>query len=296
MDYEEISYQRVDQAALITLDRPKVLNAVNDRMRVELLDAFDRIDADDRVRVGIVTGRGRAFCSGADVSEGAETFDLTGKERPAGSDTAGKKSAIGSVPWNTSGQLVARLFSLTKPVIAAINGPAIGLGATLPLPMDIKLVSETASLSFIFTRRGLVPEGGSSWFLPRLVGMNRAAEWIYSGKSVSAREALESGLVRSMHRPGDLVTAALELATDLATDTSPVAVALSRQLLWRMLVADHPMEANRADARANFFLGATDEVREGVQAFIDRRSPQFTLSTQRDLPNIFPGWVDPQFY
>jgi enoyl-CoA hydratase/carnithine racemase len=279
--YEQIDYQVEDRIATITLDRPKSLNAFTARMMHELIDAFDRVDADDDVRAVIVTGRDRAFCAGADLSGGGQTFDHGG-EGP-------------SVHRDGGGQVTLRIFECLKPVIAAINGPAVGVGVTMTLPMDIRLASETARFGFVFARRGIVPEAASSWFLPRLVGISQAAEWVYTGRVFDAPEALKGGMVRSLHSPDELLPAARTLATEIASQTSAVSVALARQMMWRMLGASHPMDAHRADSRAIYWTGQSDDAREGIASFLEKRPAHFTDQVSKGLPEAFPGWEQPEF-
>ena len=281
MEYEQIDYTVEDGVATVTLDRPDALNAFTAQMMHELLDAWDRIDDDDDVRAVIVTGRGRGFCAGADLSAGKETFN-------AGADQ-------GHVPRDGGGRVTLRIFDSTKPVIAAINGPAVGVGATMTLPMDIRLASTAARFGFVFARRGLVPEACSSWFLPRAVGISRAAEWVCTGRVFGAEEALAGGLVRSLHAPDDLLPAARAIAEEIATTTSPVSVALSRQMLWRMLGASHPMEAHRVDSRGIAVRGRSADTREGITSFLEKRPPQFPGLVSEGLPEIFPDWEEPVF-
>ncbi len=285
MEYTEITYDVADRIATVTLNRPDHLNAFTNQMMREVIDAFDRIDADDEVRAVIVTGAGRGFCAGADLSGGGDTFS------GGGSDV---QTSVG-VPRDGGGLVALRIFGCTKPVIAAINGPAVGVGVTMTLPMDIRLASHTAKFGFVFARRGIVPEACSSWFLPRVVGISRAAEWCYTGRVFPASEALEAGLVRSTHAPDDLVPAAREIAAEIAAHTAPVSVALTRQMLWRMLGASHPMEAHRVDSRGIQVRGASADAREGVLSFLEKRAPQFPMKVSDGLPDIFPGWVEPDF-
>jgi enoyl-CoA hydratase/carnithine racemase len=283
--YQTISLQVEDGIATLTLDRPDQLNAFTSRMQHELIDAFDRTDADDEARVVIVTGRGRAFCAGADLSAGGETFA-----------TSGEASTVGVGQRDGGGQVVLRIFESTKPVIAAINGPAVGVGITMTLPMDIRLAAEDARIGFVFTRRGIIPEACSSWFLPRVVGINRAAEWVYTGRVFPAAEALEAGLVRSLHPGGELLDAAGAIGREIADNTAPVSVALSRLMMWRMLGADHPMEAHRVDSRGILERGRSDDAREGVTAFLEKRPARFPLRVSAGLPDIFPDWEPPDFH
>ena len=280
--YEAIALEVSDGVATITLDRPEKLNAFTARMQHELIDAFDRTDETDEVRAVIVTGRGRGFCAGADLSAGGETFAARGE-------------AVGVGRRDGGGQVVLRIFESKKPVIAAINGPAVGVGITMTLPMDVRLASDDARMGFVFSRRGLVPEACSSWFLPRVVGISRAAEWVFTGRVFGAEEALAGGLVRSLHRPDDLMAAAMELAREIADNTAPVSVALSRQMLWRMLGAEHPMEAHRVDSRGILVRGSSDDAREGVTAFLEKRPARFPMAVSDGLPDIFPDWEQPEF-
>jgi enoyl-CoA hydratase/carnithine racemase len=287
MDYSEILYDVDEGIATITLHRPERMNAFTGTMMNEVIDAFDRIDADDDVRVAIVTGAGsRAFCAGADLGSGGETFAR------GGSDI---QTDVG-VPRDGGGMVALRIFECTKPVIGAINGAAVGVGVTMTLPMDIRLASDTARFGFVFARRGIVPEACSSWFLPRVVGISTAAEWCYSGRLFPASEALERGLVRSVHGPDELVPAAREIAREIADNTAPVSVALTRQMLWRMLGASHPMEAHRVDSRGIQSRGASADAREGVESFLEKRPPVYPVRVSDGLPDIFPDHVAPDFH
>jgi enoyl-CoA hydratase/carnithine racemase len=282
-DHEQISSELADGVLTITLNRPERLNAWTATMGRELIEAFDRADADDEVRAIIVTGAGRGFCAGADLAGGGETFDYRarGLEDP--------------VPRDNGGQFTLRIFESTKPVIAAINGPAVGVGATMTLPMDIRIAADDARMGFVFTRRGIVPEACSSWFLPRVVGISRAMEWVATGRVFSAKEALEGGLVRSLHPAGELLDAANAIAREIAENTAPVSVALARQLMWRMLGAEHPMIAHRADSRGMLARGQSADAVEGVTAFLEKRPARFPDLVSDGLPNIMPGWRSPEF-
>ncbi|MEY2446149.1 MAG: hypothetical protein QOE00_2729 [Ilumatobacteraceae bacterium] len=285
MEHTQILYEVADHVATITLNRPEQLNAFTTRMMRELIDAFDRVDADDDVRAVIVTGAGRAFCAGADLSAGGATFARGGSE---------EQTAAG-VPRDGGGMVSLRIFECVKPVIAAINGPAVGVGITMTLPMDIRLVSTTAKIGFVFARRGIVPEACSSWFLPRLVGISQALEWCYSGAVFGADEALAGRLVRSVHEPHDLLPAARAIALQIAEQTSPVSVALTRRMLWSMLTADHPMEAHRMDSRAILQRGRSADAREGVESFLEKRPAVFTDRVSDGLPDIFPEPITRKF-
>lgn len=285
MVYEEIIYEVSEQIATITLNRPDKLNSFTNRMLKEIIEAFDESDADDSVRAVIVTGSGRAFCAGADLSGGRETF------AQGGSDVKAKTGVM-----RDGGGLVSlRIFESKKPVIGAINGAAVGVGVTMTLPMDIRLASTTSKFGFVFAKRGIVPEAASSWFLPRIVGISQATEWCFTGRMISAEAAKDARLVRSVHAPEDLLPAAREIACEIAENTAPVSVALSRQMLWRMLGADHPMQAHRVDSRAINSRGASDDAREGVMSFLEKRPANFPVKVSDGLPAVFPDWQDPQF-
>jgi enoyl-CoA hydratase/carnithine racemase len=281
--FEQIAAELADRVLTITLNRPERLNAWTATMGRELIEAFDRADADDEVRAIVVTGAGRGFCAGADLAGGGETFDYR------------KRGETDPVPRDNGGEFTLRIFDSTKPVIAAINGPAVGVGATMTLPMDVRLAAEDARIGFVFARRGIVPEACSSWFLPRVVGISRAMEWVATGRVFSAQEALEGGLVRSLHPPGELLDAAHGLAREIAENTAPVSVALARRMMWRMLGAEHPMLAHRADSRGMFSRGQSADAVEGVTAFLEKRPAQFPDLVSDGLPEIMPGWRAPEF-
>ena len=283
MDFQEIRYEVADHVLTITLDRPDRLNAWTPTMAQELIEAFDRADDDDDVRAVIVTGAGRGFCAGADLEAGGSTFDW--RARQDGDE----------VPRDNGGQVALRIFDSAKPVIAAINGPAVGVGITVTLPMDLRLAADDARIGFVFARRGIVPEACSSWFLPRIVGISQAIEWVATGRVFSAQEALAGRLVRSLHPAGRLLDAARELATEIAEHSAPVSVALARRLCWTMLGAAHPMEAHRADSRAMFSRGQSDDAREGVTSFLEKRPADFTDRVSAGLPELFPGREEPAF-
>lgn len=286
MEYTQIIYSVDDHVATITLNRPDQLNAFTGTMMREIIDAFDQVDADDDVRAVIVTGAGRGFCAGADLSGGGETFSK------GGSDEIPEDVGI---PRDGGGLVSLRIFECTKPVIGAINGAAVGVGVTMTLPMDIRLASEHAKFGFVFARRGIVPEACSSWFLPRLVGISQATEWCYTGRVFPAAEALDGGLVRSVHAADDLLPAAQAIAKEIADNTAPVSVALTRQMLWRMLGAAHPMEAHRVDSRGILSRGASPDAREGVVSFLEKRPPAFPVKVSDGLPDIFPSYETPKF-
>ena len=283
MGFEQITTEVAERVLTITLNRPERLNAWTATMARELIEAFDRADGDDEVGAIIVTGAGRGFCAGADLAAGGETFDWR------------KRAAAGSVARDNGGQFTLRVFASTKPVIAAINGPAVGVGATMTLPMDVRLAAEEARIGFVFARRGIVPEACSSWFLPRVVGISRAVEWVATGRVFGAQEALEAGLVRSLHPAGELLDAARALAREIVENTAPVSVALARQMMWRMLGAGHPMLAHRADSRGIFHRGQSADAVEGVSSFLEKRPARFTDRVSDGLPDVMPGWSEPEF-
>lgn len=282
-NFEQIITEVADSVLTITLNRPERLNAWTEQMGLELTEAFDRADADDEVRAIIVTGAGRGFCAGADLAGGGKTFDYRARE------------SAEAVPRDNGGQFTLRVFQSTKPVIAAINGPAVGVGATMTLPMDVRLAADDARMGFVFARRGIIPEACSSWFLPRVVGISRAMEWVATGRVFSAQEGLEAGLLRSLHPKADLLDAAHTLAHEIAENTAPVSVALARQLMWRMLGADHPMLAHRADSRGMASRGQSADAVEGITAFLQKRPAHFPDRVSDGLPEIMPGWGEPEF-
>ena len=289
-EFETLKLELEDGIALLTLNRPEKLNAFNPLMNRELIAAFDLTDADDAVRAVIVTGAGRGFCAGADLAGGGSTFDFDRRD----ADPLGQRTDSGV--YRDGGGLVSlRIYDSLKPVIAAVNGAAVGVGVTMQLPMDIRLASTEARFGFVFARRGITPEACSSWFLPRLVGMQTALEWCYSGRVFSAQEALDRGLVRSLHAPEDLLPAARALAREIVDTAAPVSVALTRQLMWRMAGADHPMAAHRADSRGIQARGASADSKEGVESFLQKRPPAFPDKVSDGLPDIWPGRTPPEF-
>ena len=280
MSFSEIRYEVADAVATVTLHRPDKLNAVTSTMLRELIAAFDQADADDGVRVVIVTGAGRAFCAGADLSSGGRTFDRAARG----------ESAPPEEHEDGGGTVTLRIFDMKKPVIAAMNGPAVGFGITLTLAMDVRLASTAARIGFVFTRRGVVPEACSTWFLPRLVGISRAAEWVLTGRVFSAEEALAGGLVSRVVAPDELLPAARALAREIADNTSAISVALSRQMLWTLLGADHPMAAHRLDSLGMAWTGRSADAYEGIAAFLEKRPPRFPLRPSVDMPPFYPRW------
>jgi len=282
--FSEIRYEVEDGVCTVTLHRPDRLNAATTTMLRELGEAWDRADADDAVRAVIVTGAGRAFCAGADLGSGGSTFNYDERKNERGGAETAEEHRDGG------GIVTLRIFDMKKPVIAAINGPAVGFGITLTLPMDIRIASSAARIGFVFARRGVVPEACSTWFLPRLVGISQAAEWVYTGRVFSAEEALAGRLVSRVVAPDALMLTARQLAREIADNTSAVSVALARQMMWKLLGADHPMEAHRLDSQAMFWTGRSADAREGVTAFLEKRPARFTLRPSADLPPFYPWW------
>ena len=281
MDYEAIIYEVQDNILTITLNRPERLNAFNGQMSSEVHNALDRADADDNVKAIIFTGAGRGFCAGADLSSGSETFDYESDGR--------------GIHPDGGGVLTLRLFECLKPVISACNGPAVGVGATMQCAMDIRMASDKARYGFVFSKRGIVPEACSSWFLPRCVGINTALEWAYSGRIFDAQEALEKRFVRSVHKENDLMPAARDLAHEFAEQTSSVSVTMIRHMMWKMLGADHPMEAHKIDSRGVYFTGKSEDAHEGVQSFLEKRPAEFSGKVSTDMPEFFPWWEQRKF-
>ncbi|MFM9863476.1 MAG: crotonase/enoyl-CoA hydratase family protein [Micropepsaceae bacterium] len=294
MSFTEIKYDVADKVATLTLNRPDKLNAFTGVMMMEMIKAFDMADADDNVRVVVVTGSGRGFCAGADLSQGAKTFDYESRsDRP---EKAGVPVKDGDVDWSHEGvrdgggRLTLRIFECLKPVIAAVNGPAVGVGITMQLPMDIRIASDNARFGFVFARRGIVPEACSSWFLPRLVGISQAMEWCTTGRVFDAQEALRGGLVSKVVAPDALLPAAYAIAREIADNTAPVSVALTRQMMWRMLGADHPMEGHKIDSRAIYARGRQGDAKEGVVSFLEKRPAAFPDKVSKDMPTFYPWW------
>ena len=285
MEFEDLTVDIDGGIATITLNRPESMNAFRARTMFELIGAFDLTDADDDVKAVIVTGAGRAFCAGADLSAGGATFAKGGSDiqTPQG------------VPRDGGGMVALRIFNSLKPVIGAINGAAVGVGVTMTLPMDIRMASDTAKFGFVFAKRGIVPEACSSYFLPRIVGIQQATEWVYTGRVFGAAEALDARLVRSVHPADELLSAARELAREIVDNTAPVSVAMSRQMLWRMMGASHPMEAHRVDSRGIKERGKSADSAEGVTSFLEKRPAVYPDRVSAGLPDIFPDWQEPQF-
>lgn len=291
-DFEQIKLEKDGAVAVLTLNRPDKMNAFTGKMMQELIQAFDLTDADDDIRAVIVTGAGeRAFCAGADLSEGAATFDYDAR---AAKGEAGRTSDEDR-QRDGGGRVTLRIFESLKPVIGAINGAAVGVGVTMQLPMDIRIASDTARFGFVFNRRGINPEAASSWFLPRLVGISKALEWCYSGRVFPAQEALDGGLVRSIHPQAELMSVARSLADEIAENTAAVSTTLTRHMMWRMLGASHPMDAHIVDSAAIYERGQSEDAREGVMSFLEKRSPDYPVKVSDGLPSFWPWWDDPKF-
>lgn len=285
MEFETVLYEVTDGILTLTLNRPDRLNAFTDTMARELVQAMDLADADDNVRAIILTGAGRAFCAGADLEKGADTFNQPESE--------------GEPDWDslrdTGGKVTLRFYNSRKPMIGVINGPAVGVGATMMLPLDIRIAAEDARIGFVFCRRGIVTDGAASWLLPKVVGLPQSLEWVLSGRVFTAEEGRQGGLLRSLHPKEELMPHARELAREIADNTSAVSVALCRQMLWRMAGAPHPMEAHEAETRALYWTGRSDDAKEGVMSFMEKRAPQFRLSPATDMPPGYPWWDEPEF-
>jgi enoyl-CoA hydratase/carnithine racemase len=279
-NFECIQCHLEGQILTVVLNRPDRLNAVTDKMLQEMIQAFDEADRDDRVRVIIVTGAGRAFCAGADLGPREDTWAYSEKAEEH---------------RDSGGLVTLKVFEMKKPLIAAINGPAVGFGITLTLPMDIRIAAETAKMGFAFTRRGIVPDACCTWFLPRIVGISRAAEWTLTGRVFSAQEALQNGLVSRVEPQEKLLESARNVAREIAENTSAVSVALTRQLLWKMLGADHPMEAHWIDSRCIYYLGKSPDSSEGVLSFLEKRQPRFAMKPSSDMPDFYPWWKERPF-
>ena len=288
--FETLLYEKKDGVAVITLNRPDRMNAFTPQMMMDLIAAFDATDADDDVRCVIMTGAGRGFCAGADLSsDQGSTFDHTG-EAPKS-----HQIHVNGIRRDGGGRVSLRIYQSLKPIIAAVNGAAVGVGVTMQLPMDIRLASTNAKFGFVFARRGIVPEAASTWFLPRVVGMQAALEWVYTGRVFGAQEALDRGLVRSIHAPEDLMDAAMTLAREIADNTAPVSVALARQLIWRGWEADHPMFGHMAESYAMHSRGASADAKEGIASFLEKRPPAYPNKVSTDLPDVWPRRAEPEF-
>jgi enoyl-CoA hydratase/carnithine racemase len=288
MSYNTLRYDVDDGLLLLRLHRPDHMNAFTVEMADELVDAYTRASTDDAVKAIVVTGEGKAFCAGMDLSVGGNVFGLDESMAPTMDDMRERieDPAIHIGVRDTGGRVALAMFDCLKPIIGAINGAAVGIGATMTLPMDFRLASEKARIGFVFGRLGITPEACSTWFLPRIVGMEQALLWFYRADIFDAKEALAKGLVRSVHPPGELLDAACAFARALITDRSPASVALIRQMVYRNSAQPHPMEAHRVDSLAMFYTSIGDG-KEGVQAFLEKRPPQFSTSASA-MPPFYP--------
>lgn len=286
-DYSEVSYRVENAIATITLNRPDKMNAFTPVMMGEMIKALDAADADDRVRAVVITGAGKAFCAGADLKPQDGGGPFTSDETV--DDLSDHRVR------DTGGRLTLRLFEMHKPVIAAINGAAVGIGATMTLAMDVRLASDNARFGFVFARRGIVPEAASSWFLPRLVGLQRALEWCMTGRIFDAGEAQDAGLVLGVKSADELLPAAYALAREIAENSAPVSVALTRQMLWRMAGESHPMAAHRIDSRGVYRRSRSSDAKEGVASFLEKRLPNYEDKVSRDMPDFYPWWQEEEY-
>ena len=285
-DFTQFTYENRDGIAIVTFSRPDKMNTFTPVMMDELIALFDKTDADDSVRAVIITGSGKAFCAGADLGKGGDTFNYEKRD-------AAEQVIVDGVRRDGGGRVVLRIFRSLKPVIAAVNGAAVGVGVTMQLPMDFRIASVHARFGFVFARRGITPEACSSWFLPRLVGVPTALDWVYSGRVFDAQEAHAKGLVQSLHEPEDLRDAAIELANKVTSVSAPVSVAVSRRLIWSMMGAEHPMMAHRIDSRALQSRGQSNDVKEGIAAFLEKRDARYPDRVSADTPDLFPP--EPEF-
>lgn len=283
-NYETLDATKDKKVLTIQFTRPEKMNTFSGQMLRDILEVLDDAEKDDEVRAVIFTGSGKAFCAGADLSSGEDTFDMSDRQ---------KKDQ--NVQRDTGGVLTLRLFDFKKPLIAAINGAAVGVGVTMTLPMDVRICSDRAKFGFVFAKRGIVPEACSSWFLPKIVGISNALQWCLSGKIFQPTEALEKGLITEITSEEDLLKRAKEIASDFVDSTSSLSVTLIRQMLWKMLGADHPMEAHKVDSRGVYFLGKTGEASEGVLSFLEKRDPNFPGKVSKDLPEFYPWWTEKDF-
>lgn len=292
MKFETILYDKKDKILTITLNRPERLNAFTGQMMEDLISAINAAGEDDEIRVIVVTGSGRGFCAGADLGSGGDTFNRDARDNK---DDFSRKGE--DLEWlrDGGGKTTLAIYECSKPIIAAINGPAVGVGVTMTLPMDIRLASDKARFGLVFARRGLVPEAASSWFLPRIVGISKALEWTYSGRVFSAQEAYEGGLVSSIHSSEALLDEAYKISNEIIENTSPISISMTRQMLWKMMGQDHPMEAHKVDSRAIYELGKGEDAKEGIESFLEKRPPKFRSKVSKDMPNFFPWWKKREF-
>lgn len=287
-EFKSITTELSDNILTLTMNRPEKLNAYDFDMQKEMVETFRRVNDDDEVRAVIVTGEGRGFCSGMDLGGRDETFNTSVRPSLDPLRVDGR--------WRDGGgRLTLAIFDCLKPVIAAVNGPAVGIGATMTLAMDIRLASTAASYGFVFARRGLANEAASSWFLPRVVGIEQALKWLYSGRIFPAQEAFDKGLASELLAPDELIPRAREIAREIVENTSAISIAVIRQMMWKIQGADHPMEAHKLDSRGIETMGKSADAREGVTAFLEKRKPQFTMKVSEDMPGWYPWWDEPRF-
>ena len=283
-NYEQIETKIEDKALIISLSRPEKLNAFTDVMMREIIDAVNLAEENNNIRAIIFTGKGEKYCAGADLSTGEDSFNWTDKKKEAK-----------DIVRDAGGVLTLRLFKSTKPIIGAINGDAVGIGATMLLPMDVRIASDNARFGFVFAKRGIVPEAASSWFLPRLIGIDNALKLCYSANVIDAKTAKEINLISEITSQENLISRALQISDEFTKETSSISIALTRQMLWRMMGADHPMEAHKIDSRAVYALGKSGEAVEGIKSFFEKRPPEFPGKITEDMPDFYPWWDEKIF-
>tara|TARA_B110000467_G_scaffold56119_1_gene51427 strand:+ start:45 stop:893 length:849 start_codon:yes stop_codon:yes gene_type:complete len=281
VDYKNILLEQRDNIAVLSLNRPNKLNAFTFSMMEEMIDALDALDADDNVHALIITGKGRAFCAGADLSSGQETFN------PSFDDFAVQESDFRR---DSGGILTLRMYKFLKPIVIACNGPAVGIGASMQLAADVRLASDQARFGFVFNNRGIVPDACSSWFLPKIVGISSALELTYSGRIIDASEALKLNLVSSIHDSENLLDNALDFAKNMVKNSAPVSIAVTRQMLWRSLEGSGPYDAHIVESKAIDSRGASEDAKEGVSSFLEKRTAEFKNKVSLDMPSFFPWW------
>jgi len=283
MEFKHVKFEVKGRTALITLNRPNQLNAWTVTMMEELIRSIEEAEADDNIRVVIVTGAGSAFCAGADLSEGGFNVEPANSEKKA-------------VHRDTAGRATLKMFDMKKPIIAAINGPAVGVGITMTLAMDVRIAANNITkMGFVFNRRGIIPEGCSTYFLPRIVGISLASELILTGRFFSSREALDMGLVSRTVPPEKLMESAMGIADEIANNTSAISTALARQMLWKGLGEDHPMASHILESKGLNYMFAHVDCREGVMSFLEKRPPRFSMKPSRDMPDYYPWWKKREF-
>ena len=281
MEYKNILLEQQDNIAVLSLNRPNKLNAFTFSMMEEMIAALDALDADDSVHALIITGKGRAFCAGADLSSGQDTFN------PSFDDFAVQESDFRR---DSGGILTLRMYKFLKPIVVACNGPAVGIGASMQLAADIRLASDQARFGFVFNNRGIVPDACSSWFLPKIVGISRALELTYSGRIIDAQEALQLNLVSSIHDSENLLSNAVDITKKMVQNSAPVSISLTRQMLWRSLESSGPYDAHVIESKAIDSRGASEDAKEGVSSFLEKRPAEFKNKVSSDMPEFFPWW------